>query len=279
VNWQMRSCTEASSTQSRRATPGGCSKEADLKPHLIRYWLTPAADEPDEQRDDKIADVCGVYRDAPARVFAGERVISTDEMTGVQALERAAPGLPLRPGKVERREFEYIRHGTLCLMANLQVATGRILAPSIGPTRSEQDFALHVEQTVATDPTARWLFVVDNLTTHCSESLVRWVAKLEGFEGNLGKKRGSGILENVETRRAFLVDVSHRVRFVYTPKHCSWLNQIECWFSILVRRALRRGSFSSTEALAKRIREFIDYFNRLLAKPFRWTYSGRPLVM
>ena len=85
-------------------------------------------------------------------------------------------------------------------------------------------------------------------------------------------------LEDVASRRTFLVDRAHRVRFVYTPKHCSWLNQIECWFSILVRRALRRGSFSSTEALAKRIREFIDYFNRLLAKPFRWTYTGRPLV-
>jgi transposase len=130
-----------------------------------------------------------------------------------------------------------------------------------------------------TDPTAGWLFVVDNLTTHCPETLVRWLAKLEGFEGNLGKKGSSGILENVETRRAFLVDASHRVRFLYTPKHCSWLNQIECWFSILVRRALRRGSCSSTETLAKRIREFIDYFNRLLAKPFRWTYSGRPLVV
>jgi transposase len=202
--------------------------------------------------------------------------VSCDEKTGIQALERAAPTLPTRPGKDERREFEYIRHGTLCLMANLQVATGRVLAPSIGPTRSEEDFARHVKQTVETDPTARWLFVVDNL--NCSETLVRWVATLEGFEGDLGTKGRSGILENVETRRAFLVDASHRVRFVYTPKHCSWLNQIECWFSILVRRALRRGSFSSTEALAKRLREFIDYFNRLLAKPFRWTYTGRPLT-
>lgn len=120
--------------------------------------------------------------------------------------------------------------------------------------------------------------MVDNLTTHCSETLVRWVARLEGFEGDLGKKGRTGILENVETRRAFLVAVSHRVRFVYTPKHCSWLNQIECWFSILARRALKRGSFSSTEALASRLRDFIDYFNRVLAKPFRWTYTGRPLA-
>src|SRR6266487_604485 len=105
VSWRMKSCGVASLSRSRRGMPGGCSKEADLKPHLIRYWLTPAADEPAEERDERIADVCGLYREAPARVAAGERIISTDEMTGVQALERTAPGLPLRPGKMERREF------------------------------------------------------------------------------------------------------------------------------------------------------------------------------
>lgn len=252
-------------------------EEADLHPHRSQYWLNPKIEDP-VKHAEQVASICDVYAQAAALEEAGTHVVSCDEKTGIQALERAAPTLPTRPGQDERREFEYVRHGTLCLMANLQVATGRILAPSIGPTRTEEDFALHVEQTVATDPTAGWLFVVDNLTTHCSETLVRWVAKLDGFEGNLGKKGSSGILENVETRRAFLVDVSHRVRFLFTPKHCSWLNQIECWFSILVRRALRRGSFSSTETLAKRIREFIDYFNRLLAKPFRWTYRGRPLA-
>ena len=219
-----------------------------------------------------------MYAEAAALEAAGTHVVSCDDKTGIQALERAAPTLPMRPGLDERREYEYIRHGTLCLIANLQVATGRILAPSIVPTRSEEDFARHIEQTVATDPTAGWLFVVDNLTTHCSQTLVRWVARLEGFEGELGRKGRSGILEDVESRRAFLVEVSHRVRFVYTPKHCSWLNQIECWFSILTRRALRRGSFPSTESLANRLREFIDYFNRVLAKPFRWTYTGRPLA-
>lgn len=228
---------------------------------------------------EQVASICDVYAQASALEGAGTHVVSCDEKTGIQALERAAATRPTRPGQDERREFEYVRHGTLCLMANLQVATGKVLAPTIGPTRSEADFAQHVAQTVATDSSAGWLFVVDNLTTHCSETLVRWVAKLEGFEGDLGKKGSSGILENVETRRSFLIDEAHRVRFVYTPKHCSWLNQIECWFSILVRRALRRGSFSSTEALAKRIREFIDYFNRLLAKPFRWTYTGRPLAV
>lgn len=228
---------------------------------------------------EQVASICDVYARASALEGAGTHVVSCDEKTGIQALERAAPTRPTRPGRDERREFEYVRHGTLCLTANLQVATGKVLAPTIGPTRSEADFAQHVAQTVAKESSAGWLFIVDNLTTHCSETRVRWVAKLEGFEGDLGKKGSSGILENVETRRSFLIDEAHRVRFVYTPKHCSWLNQIECWFSILVRRALRRGSFSSTEALARRIREFIDYFNRLLAKPFRWTYTGRPLAV
>src|SRR5215212_3809402 len=144
VNWQRRSCGVASLSRSRRGMPGGCSKEADLKPYLIRYWLTPAPDEPPEDRDERIADVCGMYREAPARMSAGERIISTDEMTGVQALERAAPGLPLRPGKMERREFEYIRHGTLTFMINFDVVTDQVMCPSVGPTRTEADFAAHI---------------------------------------------------------------------------------------------------------------------------------------
>src|SRR5438477_8564302 len=139
ASWRMKSCGGGSSGRSRRGMPGGCSKEADLKPHLIRYWLTPAADEPPEERDERIADVCATYREAPARVAAGERIISTDEMTGVQALERAAPGLPLRPGQVERREFEYIRHGTLSFMIS-----GEVICPSVGPTRTEVDFLAHM---------------------------------------------------------------------------------------------------------------------------------------
>ena len=208
----------------------------------------------------------------------GTHLVSTDEKTGIQALERTAPTKPMCPGIEERIEYEYSRHGTLCLIANLDVATGQIIAPTLGPTRTEEDFADHIKQTVETDKPAPWIFVVDNLTTHCSESLVRWAASFIGFEGALGTKGKSGILKDVESRRAFLSDPSHRVRFVYTPKHCSWLNQIEIWFSILVRRALKRASFSSTEDLATRIREFIAYFNRVLAKPFRWTYTGRPLA-
>jgi hypothetical protein len=182
----------------------------------------------------------------------GTHVVSCDEKTGIQALERAAPTRPVRPGRDERREFEYIRHGTVCLMANLLVATGKVIAPTVGSTRSEEDFCRHIRKTVATDPKAG---------------------------ADLGRKGKHGILHDTESRSAFLSESAHRVRFVYTPKHCSWLNQVETWFSILSRRALKRASFVSTEELGRALLAFIDYFNRLLAKPFRWTYKGRPLTV
>lgn len=225
--------------------------------------------------------VCDVYAQAPDFRAQGGHLVSCDEMTGIQALERAAPTLPLRPGQVERREFEYIRHGTQCLIANFDVATGQVVTPSIGATRTEADFAAHIDQTVATDPDAAWVFVVDNLNTHQSETLVRLVldrCDLVLDRQMLGVKGDSGVLRSMATRAAFLTNPTHRIRFVYTPKHCSWLNQVEIWLSILTRKLLRRASFTSTDDLRSRILAFIAYFNRTMAKPFAWTYSGRPLV-
>jgi len=197
-------------------------------------------------------------------------------MTGIQALERAQPTQPMQPGRVERREFEYVRHGTLSLIANFEVATGQVIQPSLGPTRTEVDFARHIAQTIATDPDAQWTFVLDQLNTHQSESLARLVADRCHLSAELGVKDKAGILQSMPSRAAFLSDPTHRIRFVYTPKHSSWLNQIEIWFSIIIRRLLKRASFSSTEELRQRILAFIDYFNRT-AKPFKWTYTGRPL--
>jgi len=204
--------------------------------------------------------------------------VSSDELTGVQALERKHPGLPLAPGKVERREFAYIRHGTTSFILNRDVVSGQVVAPSHGPTRTEEDFVAHIRRTVATDPAARrWHFVVDNLNIHQSEALVRLVAALAGFAGDLGRKGKSGILASQASRAAFLRDPTHTIVFHYTPKHASWLNQIEIWLSILTRKLLRRGSFLSTDELVARVLAFIAYYNRTTAKPFRWTYQGKPL--
>lgn len=222
----------------------------------------------------QVKQVCQLYDSAPELEEQGIHLVSTDEMTGIQAIERIATDRPLEPEQPRRLEYEYERHGTLTLIANWFVALGTVLCSSMGSTRKECDFANHVASTVETAPEAGWVFLVDQLNTHKSESLVRLVAFCCGIEDDLGVKGESGILKSMKTRAAFLSDPSHRIRFVYIPKHTSWLNQIECWFSILVRRLIRQGNFTSTDDLQRQILEFIDYFNRTTAKPFQWQFQG-----
>jgi hypothetical protein len=253
--------------------------EADLKPHQYKGWLNAKIDNP-EQCQQQVAIVCQVYRNSIQMESSGYHVCCTDEMTGVQALEHIHEALPMRPNQVECIEQEYKRHGTTTLIASRNVVTGEIVAPLIQFTRTETDFVKHIREVVATDPKISYIFVMDQLNTHKSETLVKCIAEQEGIPTEeLGKKGVEGILKSMETRAAFLSDTTHQIRIVYTPKHSSWMNQIEIWFSILKRRLLnRRSSFSSVQDLELRIQQFIDYYNQYLAKPFCWTYANKLLV-
>ncbi|MEZ6109491.1 MAG: transposase [Pirellulaceae bacterium] len=231
-----------------------------------------------ESWNAQVLGVCQAYRDAIASYQRqGLHTVSIDEQTGIQALQRIAVDLLPARGRIARREYEYIRHGTLGLFGNLHIATGQILSPLIRHTRTEEDFLENIDGLVSTDPTATWRLITDNLNTHASESMVRYVAASCELETDLGVKGRTGVLKSLASRQAFLSDQNHRIHFLYTPKHCSWLNQIEIWFGTLRRKLTRFGSFHSLDDLQDRILRFIDYYNQSMARPYRWTCDGAVL--
>jgi transposase len=242
--------------------------DIDLKPHKSEYWLNSH----DAHFDAKAHAICQLYITALEYYQQGRLVICCDEKTGMQVLERKAPTKPAQPGRRERREHEYIRHGTRVLINSLAVATGQI-AWTIGATRKATDFVAHLKQAHTSLPSMqRYDWVMDNLNTHWSLDVCRLVARWSQVP--FAPKQ----LKTGTQRRAFLCDPSHRHVFHFTPKHGSWLNQAELFFAVLHRRFLARGSFGSAKEFAVRLAQFLQDYNARHAHPYRWTYTGEPLV-
>jgi len=251
-----------------RSTIQRILSEAELRPHKSRYWLT--SHDPDFEA--KVLDVCRLYLDAPVLYQHGELVICVDEKTGIQALERARPTTLGKPGQDERRDYEYIRHGTRCLTGSRVVATGQVIG-SVTKRRGTWDFVRHIRDVVESFPQAtKFHWVMDNLNTHWSFELCQYLGRLS----DVWEERPS--LRTGAERRVFLTAASHKHVVHFTPKHGSWMNQIEIWFGVLTRQLLRRGEFRSTTELTERILKYIDHYNCHLAFPYEWTYTGKPMV-
>jgi transposase len=249
--------------------------DADLKPHRIRYWLNSKAD---PQKKEKITAINKAYKQAKRLEKEGILTFCLDEMTGIQALERIAPDKLSKPGKIRCIEYEYKRHGTLCLLGAFNVAQGNLIGLVLNQ-RTESDFVELIDHILQMHPEAKgFQFILDNLNTHQSEQLVRYTAQKENIESaQLAVKGKSGILKTMKTRQEFLTNKKHKIVFYYTPKHASWMNQIEIVFGIVSRKAIRRASFYSKDHLKQRLHQFIDYFNEKLAKPFQWNFGNKPL--
>jgi transposase len=264
----MRLVNEAATEAMHRSTIWRILHQADLKPHRSVYWLNSH----DPDFDAKAKTICGLYVKSPVLYQQGELLICTDEKTGMQILERKYPTQLVRPGHPEKREHEYIRHGTRALIASFVVATGKVIW-DLGLTRTSHDFAAHLLQVVEhCRDWPRLTFILDNLNTHWSLQACEVLAALND-RPFLPRELQTG-----QQRRAFLSDPDYAHRFVFTPKHGSWLNQVELWFSVLARRFLRRGDFASAEQFEQRLGWFLKEYNEKQAHPYRWTYTGEPLV-
>jgi transposase len=215
-------------------------RAAELRPHLTEQWVMS---ELGPEFDAQAADVCGLYLDPPQNAI----VLSLDEKTSIAARQPARPDTPPAPGRPARRDSEYIRNGTQNLFAALEVHQGTVSGMT-APTRNRFDFIAFLDQLEAEVPAGQQVVaILDNLATHTTQEVEDWLAE------------------------------HPRWRFVFTPKHASWLNQVEIFFSILARRLLRHGTFGSPDDLATQMLAFVEHYN-LTAKPFAWTYTGKVLA-
>jgi len=215
---------------------------ADIKPHRTDYWIM--SDFSREGFCERMIEVCGLYLDPPENVL----VLSLDEKTGIQAKAPVKRDTPPQPGKPARREHEYTRNGTQCLFAALQVHHGKVSGMA-SKTRNRWDLIRFLEQLESEIPVVEGQTIIavsDNLSTRGTEEVQKWLAD------------------------------DPRWSFQFTPTHASWLNQIEIFFSILYRRLLKHGIFTSENDLAQQMLAFIETYNQT-AKPFKWTYTGKVL--
>jgi transposase len=212
-----------------------------LKPHRLRYFLTRT----DPLFEEKMAEILDLYLHPPRRC----RVLCLDEKTSIQALDRLYPTLPLRPGLVERQEFEYVRHGTVDLFAAFDVGTGQVFAQCY-QRHTNLEFRHFLRALRVRDPDSRWHLILDNAGYHKKQAVLDWCTAQRP-----------------------------KVTLHWLPPHGSWLNQVEIWFSILSRKCLRRASVRSTQDLRDLIHRFIKTWNTHFAHPFEWTYTGKPLAV
>lgn len=246
-----------------------------LQPHKSEYWLFPKIDNW-EKFAKRVALVCHFILRAIKGTDPNLHVLSVDEKTGIQAIERYQSIAPKSKGGHQRKEFEYTRHGTTTLIAAINVANGELANAHLKPTRDEKDYADFIKETVGALPEMDKVVILsDQLNTHLSETLVRFIAEQGGYsEEDLGIKGEKGILKNMQTRKVFLESEYHRIRFIFTPKHCSWLNPIENWFAKLQRHVIKNGNFLSVKELEDKIKSYITFYNSRLAKALKWKFKG-----
>lgn len=229
----------AASTGLGRSTVHRILSEGRIKPHKIEYWCGKS---PDPEFEQKQAAILGLYLNPPDNAL----VLAVDEKSQIQALDRTQPQLPLKSGKSKRLTSTYKRHGTTCLLAALAVHNGNIEG-RCKDSHTHEEFLSFLKYLYRKYPRKQLHVIVDNFSAHKHKKVMDWAN---------GKRR---------------------LTFYFTPTYASWLNQVEIWFNIFSRDVIRGGVWHSKQELIKQIMNYIKHYNKT-AKPFKWTYTGKPLV-